>query len=101
MIAAVSHSLPQPMNPSPLAAVPAHHWPDAGLSQREREVLITWVVCDSKTDVAQRLYLSLGTVNTHITRIRGKYAAVGRTANTKAALVVRALQDGLVGLEDL
>ncbi|AFU03974.1 LuxR family transcriptional regulator [Nocardia brasiliensis] len=64
-------------------------------------MLVTWVLCDSKTDVAQRLYLSLGTVNTHITRIRAKYAAVGRTANTKAALVVRALQDGLIDLDEL
>ncbi|ASF06167.1 MULTISPECIES: response regulator transcription factor [Nocardia] len=106
MIAATSHSLPLSIvRPHPLfpaaPAVPAHHWPDAALSAREREVLVTWVLCDSKTDVAQRLYLSLGTVNTHITRIRAKYAAVGRTANTKAALVVRALQDGLIDLDEL
>ncbi|MBF6128619.1 helix-turn-helix transcriptional regulator [Nocardia brasiliensis] len=106
MIAATSHSLPlsivRPHPHFPTApAVPAHHWPDAALSAREREVLVTWVLCDSKTDVAQRLYLSLGTVNTHITRIRAKYAAVGRTANTKAALVVRALQDGLIDLDEL
>ncbi|MBF6548841.1 DNA-binding response regulator [Nocardia brasiliensis] len=71
------------------------------MNAREREVLLTWIRADSKTLAAQRLYLSLGTVNTHITRIRAKYAAVGRTANTKAALVTRALQDGLLSIDDL
>ncbi|MFC9435814.1 response regulator transcription factor [Nocardia sp. NPDC057030] len=76
-------------------------WRDPHLSARELEVLVAWVRCDSKTQVGKQLYLSIGTVNTHITRIRGKYAAVGRAANTKAALVARALQDGLVELDDL
>ncbi|MEU7218485.1 MULTISPECIES: response regulator transcription factor [Nocardia] len=76
-------------------------WQDPHLSAREREVLVAWVKCDSKTQVGKQLYLSIGTVNTHITRIRGKYAAAGRAANTKAALVARALQDGLIVLDEL
>lgn len=83
---------------------PAPHpvrWRDPHLSAREREVLLAWVTCDSKTLVAKRLYLSVGTVNTHITRIRAKYDAVGRHASTKAALVARALQDGLIELDEL
>ncbi|MFE9577931.1 LuxR C-terminal-related transcriptional regulator [Nocardia sp. NPDC006044] len=76
-------------------------WRDPHLSTRELEVLVAWVKCDSKTQVGKQLYLSIGTVNTHITRIRGKYAAVGRAANTKAALVARALQDGVVELDEL
>ncbi|MFI6998318.1 response regulator transcription factor [Nocardia sp. NPDC050175] len=76
-------------------------WRDAGLSAREREVLVAWVHSDSKTQVGRQLYLSIGTVNTHVTRIRSKYAAVGRPANTKAALVARAFQDGLVELDEV
>ncbi|MEV6559903.1 helix-turn-helix transcriptional regulator [Nocardia sp. NPDC051756] len=76
-------------------------WRDPHLSARELEVLVAWVKCDSKTQVGKQLYLSIGTVNTHITRIRGKYAAVDRAANTKAALVARALQDGLIELDEL
>jgi DNA-binding CsgD family transcriptional regulator len=71
------------------------------LSSRESEVLLAWIASDSKLEVSRRLYISLGTVNTHLARIRDKYAAVGRPAPTKAALVARALQDGLIDIEDL
>jgi hypothetical protein len=33
--------------------------------------------------------------------LRAKYAAVGRPAKTKAALVARAIQDGIVSVHDL
>lgn len=71
------------------------------LSQREREVLREWLLSDSKYEVAKKLYLSMGTVNTHLLRIRAKYELAGRAAGTKAALVVRALQDGIVSLDEL
>ena len=71
------------------------------LSQREREVLREWLLSDSKYEVAKKLYLSMGTVNTHLLRIRAKYELAGRTASTKASLVVRALQDGIVRLDEL
>ncbi|MFE7741503.1 LuxR C-terminal-related transcriptional regulator [Nocardia sp. NPDC057455] len=71
------------------------------LSSREIEVLLAWIASDSKVEVSRRLYISLGTVNTHLARIRDKYAAVGRPAPTKAALVARALQDALIDIEDL
>jgi DNA-binding CsgD family transcriptional regulator len=71
------------------------------LSAREIEVLLAWIRCDSKPAVAASLFLSLGTVNTHMTRIRAKYAAVGRAAPTKASLVARALQDGLIDITEL
>ncbi|WP_411156391.1 helix-turn-helix transcriptional regulator [Nocardia cyriacigeorgica] len=47
---------------------------------------------ESKTLVGQRLYITTGTVNTHLERIRTKYAQAGRPAPTKAALVARAIQ---------
>ncbi|MCX4090915.1 helix-turn-helix domain-containing protein [Nocardia sp. alder85J] len=71
------------------------------LSRRETEVLLAWIRCDSKTDVAGQLYISLGTVNTHLARVREKYAAAGRPAPTKATLVARALQDGLITVDAL
>ncbi|CCQ15716.1 putative LuxR family transcriptional regulator [Rhodococcus sp. AW25M09] len=75
--------------------------PNPKLSAREIEVLTTWLVCDSKSEASRSLYLSMGTVNTHLTRIRAKYSAVGRTAPTKATLLVRALQDGFIDIDDL
>ncbi|MFE3289500.1 response regulator transcription factor [Rhodococcus sp. NPDC059234] len=71
------------------------------LSPREVEVLLRWLRCDSKNTVAADLFLSIGTVNTHLSRIRAKYSQVGRSAPTKAALVARAVQDGLISLDEL
>jgi DNA-binding NarL/FixJ family response regulator len=71
------------------------------LSEREREVLLAWFESDSKNLVAARFGLSAKTIDTYIARVRIKYAEVGRPASTKAALVARALQDGLVDLAEL
>lgn len=71
------------------------------LSPRESEVLLEWFHCESKEMVAQRLNLTVRRVNSCIERVRVKYANVGREAPTKAALVARALQDGLVTTDDL
>ncbi len=82
-------------------SAPAPTYARAGLSQREIAVLKAWFDCDSKVGAAARLHIALGTINTHLVRIRDKYAKVGRPAPTKAALVARALQDGFVALDDL
>lgn len=71
------------------------------LSAREIEVLRHWLRSDSKLAVANDLHIALGTVNTHLTRIREKYALVGRDASTKTTLLVRALQDGIVTIAEL
>ena len=71
------------------------------LSARETEVLVEWFQSESKDFVAQRLGITASTVNSHLERIRVKYAQIGREAPTKAALVARAIQDGLIGVEDL
>ncbi|OLZ49716.1 response regulator transcription factor [Amycolatopsis keratiniphila] len=71
------------------------------LSARETEVLIEWFQSESKDFVAHRLGISPNTVNSHLERIRVKYAQMGREAPTKAALVARAIQDGLIGVSDL
>ncbi len=71
------------------------------LSAREIQVLREWLNSDSKSEVADNLFISVSTVNTHLARIRAKYATVGRPATTKASLVARAVKDGIVDLYDL
>lgn len=71
------------------------------LSAREVEVLLAWIKSDSKSAVSEILFIAPGTVNTHLSRIRIKYDEVGRTASTKAALLARAIQDGLIDLDEL
>ena len=71
------------------------------LSARESQVLIDWFQSESKEFVAQRLGISISTVNSHLERIRVKYAQSGRAAPTKAALVARAIQDGIIGVDEL
>ncbi|MFE3192549.1 helix-turn-helix transcriptional regulator [Nocardia sp. NPDC059240] len=71
------------------------------MTKREVEVVNAWVVADTKTEVSKRLYISMGTVNTHVLRVREKYRLVGRDAPTKTALLLRFLQDGFVTLEQL
>jgi DNA-binding NarL/FixJ family response regulator len=71
------------------------------LSTREIEVLRAWFASASKRLVAERLRITEKTVDTYITRVRTKYAAVGRTARTKSELVSRALDDGIVTLAEL
>jgi DNA-binding NarL/FixJ family response regulator len=72
-----------------------------GLSTREREVLIAWFQTENKEFVAKRLFIEPSTVRTHLQRARAKYAAVGRPAPTKAALIARAVQDGILSIDDL
>ncbi|WP_249353060.1 helix-turn-helix transcriptional regulator [Rhodococcus sp. Q] len=99
-------SLDHPRHPQ-IHAAPGQAHPTARalrrphLSPREIEVLLQWLRCDSKNEVAAGLFLSIGTVNTHLARIRTKYRDVGRSAPTKAALVARAVQDGLIELHEL
>ncbi|MBB5078602.1 response regulator [Nonomuraea endophytica] len=71
------------------------------LSQRETEVLRAWFVSSSKDLVAAKLNITVKTVDTYITRVRVKYANVGRAARTKSELVGRALDDGLITLAEL
>ncbi|MBW4721345.1 response regulator transcription factor [Saccharothrix obliqua] len=71
------------------------------LTPREVDVLVNWFACESKEMVARKLNLSVRTVSSYIDRVRIRYANVGRPAPTKAALVARAIQDGLIGLDEL
>jgi hypothetical protein len=45
--------------------------------------------------------ISVETVDQYISRARIKYAAAGRPAPNKAAMVARAIEDGLIRAEDV
>lgn len=92
-----------PYTPPAMArAISTDNRPDRPrLTPRETDVLVNWFACESKEMVARKLNLSVRTVNSYIDRVRIRYANAGRPASTKAALVARAIQDGLVGLDEL
>ncbi|MFC0451802.1 response regulator transcription factor [Rhodococcus jostii] len=71
------------------------------LTPRELEILRLWVLGESKKATAADLGISLGTINTHLIRIRAKYARLGRPVANKTELLIRALQDGIVTLGEL
>lgn len=71
------------------------------LSEREVEVLVGWLRHDTKNAVAAELFISVATVHTHLARIREKYNSVGRPANTKVCLLIRAIEDGHCTLNDI
>nr|WP_314142321.1 LuxR family transcriptional regulator [uncultured Rhodococcus sp.] len=102
LVSAVHHPFRRPTALAPVALPPPPdpHRRKPALSAREIEVMIAWFRSDSKTVAARSVYISVGTINTHITRIRQKYAAVGRSAPTKATLFARALQDGHTHLSE-
>ena len=60
-----------------------------------------WLTTDSKDDASRELVVAPATVGTHISRIRKKYEAVGRPARTKLRLMVRAVQDGVIAIDEL
>lgn len=71
--------------------------PDAPvLSERERTALLFWFQSMSKASVAGRMGISPHTVDMYIRRARLKYAQVGRAAPTKADMLLRAIEDGLL-----
>lgn len=71
------------------------------LSEREKEVLVAWFQTESKELVTKRLHIAPTTVRTHLQRARAKYSGVGRPAPTKSALLARAIEDGILSLNDL
>lgn len=89
---------PAPTSPDPGGPTPPSR---PTLTQREIEVLRAWLLLDSKVLVTRELHIAMGTVNTHLTRIRTKYARVGRHAKTKASLAARAIQDGILSIDEL
>jgi DNA-binding NarL/FixJ family response regulator len=71
------------------------------LSQQERRALQLWFQQPKKQAVAREMGISADTVDQYINRARVKYAAAGRRASNKAAMVARAIEDGLIRPEDV
>lgn len=86
----------QTAEPSAASTAP----PRPRLTVREVEILVGWLRADTKEAAATALFISPSTVSTHVARIRAKYAALGRPASTKTQLFVRAVQDGLLDIND-
>lgn len=85
------------VTPSTAGAILADAHPDRPrLSDRERMALRWWFQGMSKASVATRMNLSVHTVNQYINRARLKYLRAGRPGPTKAALLARAIEDGLI-----
>jgi hypothetical protein len=55
----------------------------------------------SKASVGLRMGISEHTVRQYIARARLKYLKAGRPAPSKAALLTRALEDGLIALDEV
>lgn len=71
------------------------------LSGQERAALLFWFQGMSKESVAKRMSIAETTVRQYIARARAKYAATGRKAATKTALLARAIEDGLIRLDEI
>ena len=72
-----------------------------GLSQQEQQALLLWFQGMSKASVARRMSITENTVRQYISRARAKYAATGRTAPSKDALLARAIEDGVIKPADV
>jgi two-component system, NarL family, nitrate/nitrite response regulator NarL len=71
------------------------------LSEQERQALLLWFQGMSKASVARRMSISENTVRQYISRARAKYAGTGRTAPSKDALLARAIEDGVITLDEI
>ena len=71
------------------------------LSAQESRALRLWFQQPKKLNVAREMGIAVDTVDQYISRARIKYAAAGRPASNKAAMVARAIEDGLVRPEDV
>ncbi|HEY2488725.1 MAG TPA: response regulator [Streptosporangiaceae bacterium] len=83
-------------------AILADQRPDRpALSQQEQQALLLWFQGMSKASVGRRMSISENTVRQYISRARAKYAATGRTAPSKDALLARAIEDGVIKPGDI
>jgi two-component system nitrate/nitrite response regulator NarL len=71
------------------------------LSQQERQALLLWFQGMSKASVGLRMSITENTVRQYISRARAKYAATGRTAPSKDALLARAIEDGVIKPDEI
>jgi two-component system response regulator DevR len=73
---------------------------DAALSIQEQQVLRLFAAGLKAQSVAAAMKIAVPTVEDYVRRIRGKYARIGRSADTKIDLYKRAIEDGFLPLPD-
>lgn len=100
-IFAVAENRPY-VTPTTAGVLAGDRRPDAPvLSERERTALLWWFQSMSKASVASRMGISPHTVDMYIRRARLKYAQAGRVAPTKADMLLRAIEDGLLDADSI
>ncbi|WP_378147513.1 response regulator [Cnuibacter sp. UC19_7] len=72
----------------------------AQLAQRERDVLHLYASGLPLSQVAARLNIKVSTAKEYLDRIRAKYVEVGRPARSKIELLRRAVEDGILALDE-
>ncbi|WP_019629981.1 response regulator [Actinomadura atramentaria] len=90
------------VTPTAAGVLASDRRPDAApLSERERTALLLWFQSMSKASVARRMGVSVHTVEMYVKRARVKYARAGRPAPTKADMLARAFEDGLIRPDEI
>ncbi|MFB2557274.1 response regulator transcription factor [Herbiconiux liangxiaofengii] len=72
----------------------------AQLAQRERDVLHLYASGLPLSQVALKLNIKVSTAKEYLDRVRAKYVEVGRPARSKVELLRRAVEDGILALDD-
>jgi DNA-binding NarL/FixJ family response regulator len=72
----------------------------AQLAQRERDVLHLYASGLPLSQVAMKLNIKVSTAKEYLDRVRAKYVEVGRPARSKVELLRRAVEDGILALDD-
>lgn len=72
----------------------------AQLAQRERDVLHLYASGLPLSQVAMTLNIKVSTAKEYLDRIRAKYVEVGRPARSKVELLRRAVEDGILALDE-
>ncbi|MET7280802.1 response regulator [Kribbella sp. NPDC005582] len=85
--------------PAMAGVILADHRPK--LAPQERTALLLWFQCRSKAAVAERMGIRETTAKQYIDRARVKYGQQGRHAASKAALLARAIEDGLIRADEI
>ena len=69
--------------------------PQDGVTERELEVLELLIVGAPNTEIAERLHISVGTVQFHLTNIYGKLGV-----RSRGEAVIKAARDGLIVIDE-
>ena len=71
------------------------------LSERERDVLSTYVLGATVYETARHHFISESTVRTHFRRVVTRYGNAGRTVNNKSQLLIELIADGWLDRDNL